>query len=234
MRRFALLLAALGVSAGLAGCVGPDGRKAEALLQQAQHAQANVSSERFVMRFDVEAEGHQVSIAMQGGVYLKGPHRGDFAFTVNGSGVPELENMTVTIVKHGATAAIRANGRTQELAVPTAERRYGSPVGMLDLARYVTSVSVDSSQYDGRPADRIVGKLDTQALLANAGFASSLLGSSGVHFGDIRAVLFVPRDSHLVEVMFADLDIKAQGQTAHMHISLATRDIDKPVEIPQL
>src|SRR5690349_9845771 len=153
MRRFALLLVALGVSAGLSGCVGPDGQKAEALLQRAQEAQANVSSERFVMRFDVEAEGRQVSIAMQGGAYLKGPHRGDFVFTIDGSGVPGLESMTTTVVRHGATAEIRANGRTQEIAVPTAESRYGSPVAMLDLARYVTSVSVDSSRYDGRPAD---------------------------------------------------------------------------------
>src|SRR5690242_9812197 len=209
MRRFALLLAALGVSAGLSGCVGPDGPKAEALLQQAQEAQANVSSERFVMRLDVEAAGRQVSIAMQGGAYLKGPRRGDFVLTVDGSGIPGLENTTTTVVRHGATAEVRANGRTEEIPVPTAESRFGSPVGMLDLARYVTSVSVDSSQYEGRPADRIVGKLDTQALLANAGVASSLLGSSGVHFGDIRAVLFVPRDSHRVEVMFADLDVKA-------------------------
>jgi hypothetical protein len=234
MRRVALSLAVLVAVLGLSGCIGPDGRKAETLLQQARQAQAAVTSERFVMRFDIDVQGHQVAMAMDGGAYLKGPHRGDFYFTMTGSGVPQLQNLTTTLVKRGPFAAIRANGQTQRIAVPTAEQQFGSPVQMLDLERYVTSVSVDSSVYDGRPADRIVGKLDTQALLGSAGLASKVLEQSGAHFGDIRAVLYVPRDTHRVEVMFADLDIKADGQTAHMHVSLATRDVDKPVEIPQL
>ena len=243
MRRVALSLAVPVAVLGLSGCIGPDGRKAEMLLQQAQQAQAAVTSERFVMRFDIDVQGHQVSMAMDGGAYLKGPHRGDFYATMTGSGVPQLQNLTTTLVKRGAVAAIRANGQTQRVVVPTAEQQFGSPVQMRDhspaqrardLERYVTSVSVDSSVYDGRPADRIVGKLDTQALLGSAGLASKVLEQSGAHFGDIRAVLYVPRDTHRVEVMFADLDIKADGQTAHMHVSLATRDVDKPLEIPQL
>ncbi|MFL5966894.1 MAG: hypothetical protein ACJ747_10110 [Gaiellaceae bacterium] len=234
MRRVALSLAVPVAVLGLSGCIGPDGRKAEMLLQQAQQAQAAVTSERFVMRFDIDVQGHQVSMAMDGGAYLKGPHRGDFYATMTGSGVPQLQNLTTTLVKRGAVAAIRANGQTRRVAVPTAEQQFGSPVQMLDLERYVTSVSVDSSVYDGRPADRIVGKLDTQALLGSAGLASKVLEQSGAHFGDIRAVLYVPRDTHRAEVMFADLDIKADGQTAHMHVSLATRDVDKPLEIPQL
>jgi hypothetical protein len=153
---------------------------------------------------------------------------------VNGSGAPELDNLTMTIVKHGRAAALQANGQTQRIALPAARRQFGSPAEMLDLARYVTSVSVERSEYDGRSADKIVGKLDTHALLGSAGLASKLLEGAGVHFGDIRAVLYIPRDTHLVEVMFADLDVQGGGQTAHLHLSIATRDVNKPLAIPQL
>ena len=234
MRRIAFSFATIVAVLGVAGCVGPDGQKAEALLQQAQQAQASVVSERFVMRFDIEAQGHQFSLAMDGGAYLRGPRRGDFAFSMSGSGVPELDRLTMTVVKHGGVAAVRANGRTQEIPIPAVRQQFGSPLQLLDLERYVSSVSVESSEYDGRPADKIVGKLDTQALIGSAGAATKLLDASGVHFGDIRAVLYIPRDTHRVEIMFADFDVKAGGETAHMHLSLATRDVNKPVSIPQL
>ena len=227
---FALLLAF-----GVSGCIGADGQRAEALLQQAQNAQASITSEKFVMRFDIEAEGKQISMSMDGGAYLKGPHRGDFYFTMSGSGVPQMSALNMSIVRRGNIAEVRAAGRTQRVSAPAEQSQFGSPTSMLQLARYVKSVSVDETAYNGRPADRIVGKLDTNALLGSAGgFATKALGSSGVHLGDIRAVLFVPRDTHLVEVMFADLDIKADGHKAHLHISIASRDINKPVSIPEL
>jgi hypothetical protein len=236
VRRVLLIaLACLPLFTGVAGCDTAAGRQAEALLQRANAAQAAVRSEQFVMRFEVEAEGRKMTMAMQGGAYLKGAQAGDFYFTMTADGAPELNSLNMTIVRHGGTASVRANGRTLSVPAPTAEQQFGSPTQLLDLERYVKSVSVDETDLGDRPADRIVGKLDTQALIGSAsGLATKALGAAGVHFGDIRAVLFIPRDTHLMEVMFADLDVHAGGQTAHMHISIATSGINKPLAFPLL
>lgn len=227
-------VACAALALGLSGCIGVDGPRAQALLQQAAQAQANVSSERFVVRFNFAAEGHSASMAMQGGTYLKGPSAGDFYLTLTGAGVPELQSLDMTMVRHGGFASIQNNGQVERLPLPTAERQFGSPADMLGLERYVKSVSVDQATYDGRPADRIVGTLDTQALLNSTGsFAAQAFGASGVHVGDIRAVLFIPRDTHLVEVMFADLTMSGGGHTLHMHISIACSDFNKPISMPQ-
>jgi len=230
-----IVLACLPFTTGVAGCSTAAGRQAEALLQRANAAHATVRSERFIVRFDIEAEGHNFTMAMQGGMYLKGPQAGDFSFIVTADGTPELNSLNMTIVRHGATATIHANGQTVTVPAPTAEQQVGSPMQLLDLERYVKSVSVDETDLAGRPADRIVGTLDTQALLKSAAsLTTKALGSSGVSFGDIRAVLFIPRDTHLMEVMFADFDVHADGQTAHMHMSIATSGYNKPVAIPSV
>ena len=234
-RRLLLAVACLPFAIGLSGCIGADGQQAEALLQRANEAQAAVRSEQFVIRFDVEAEGHKVAMAMQGGAYLKGAHAGDFYFTATADGSSDLKSLNMTIVRRGGTATVRENGRTVTVPAPTAEQQFGSPSQFLDLERYVKSVSVDETDLGGRPADRIVGTLDTQALVGSAGgLATKALGAAGVHFGDIRAVAFIPRDTHLMEVMFADMDVDAGGHSAHMHISIAASGINKPVAMPLL
>ena len=234
-RCLAIALACLPLFTGVAGCSTAEGRRAEALLQGANQALAAVRSEQFVMRFEVEAEGRKMTMAMQGGAYLKGGQAGDFYFTMTADGAPELSSLNVTMVRRGGTASVRANGRTFSVPTPTAEQQFGSPTQFLDLERYVKSVSVDETDLGDRPADRIVGKLDTQALIGSvSGLATKALGAAGVHFGDIRAVLFIPRDTHLMEVMFADLDVQAGGETAHMHISIARSGINKPLSFPLL
>lgn len=232
-RRIALLGATLLAPLALSGCIGVEGKQAEALLQRASAAQAAVTSERFVVRFDFDGDGHKVTMAMQGGGYLKGPQAGDFYFTMTGTGAPELHAMNLSVMRRGNVAAVRVNGQTQQMPAPRAQAEFGSPTEMLELAKYVKSVSVDEANLGDRPADRIVGTLDTNALLQSSGnVATELLESAGVHISDVRAVLFVPRDTHLVEVMFADVDVTGEGHQVHMHISIATSGINKPVAIP--
>ena len=232
-RRFALLCATLLSPLALSGCIGVEGKQAEALLQRASAAQDAVQSERFVFRFDIEGEGHKLTMAMQGGGYLRGPHAGDFAFTMTGAGTPELSTMDMRVMRRGNVAAVQVNGQTRRMSVPAAQQQFGSPTDMLQLAKYVKSVSVDPAQLGDRPADRIVGTLDTGALLQSSGsVATKLPDSAGVHISDIRTVLFVPRDTHLVEVMFADFDMSGQGHSIHMHMSIAASGVNQPVAIP--
>ncbi len=234
-RRIAAALACFATTALLAGCMGAEGKHAEALLQRATLAQDSVTSERFLLRAGIDVDGQSMTMVMQGGAYLKGKQAGDFYVTVSGSGVPEISALDMTLTQRGNVAAIRSDGRTERMSVPAAEDQFGSPTDMLEITRYVKSVSVDETTLRGRPADRIVGTLDTQAMLKSGGsLVKELLDSAGVHVGDIRAMLLVPRDTHLVQVTLADLDVTAHGEKAHMHLSLSVSDINKPVSIPQV
>jgi len=241
VRLLAPILACLVAPALLAGCVGADGRYAESLLQQAAAAQQSVRSEGIVMRFTMDADGHSGGVAMEGGAYLKGPNAGDFFMRGNGTGELALsgEATNFALVRRAGVVTVHAAGRTENMPVSEADAKFGPDVvdiaKFLDIAQYVKSVSVDETTLGGRPADRIVGKLDTSSLLKGvAGFGTQALGAAGVHFGDIRAVLFVPHDTHLVEVMFADMTITAGGHKGHMHMSVAVNGINKPVSFPTL
>src|SRR5215211_925474 len=179
-RALATALACLAVSVVASGCVGPEGRRAEALLEQAAAAQEHVVSESFVLRAGADFDGRAATIEMQGGGYLKGARAGDFYATMNGSGVSELGALDMAMSRTGDAVTVRAAGRTVPMSAPAAEKEYGSPTDLLDLARYVKSVSVGEGSLEGRPADRIVGTLDTQAMLESAGaFVDELLTSGG-------------------------------------------------------
>lgn len=232
-RRLSLFGATLLVPLALSGCIGVEGKQAEALLQRSSTELNALRSERFVIRFDIEGDGHKITMAMQGGAYMKGPQAGDFYFTMTGAGLPQANALNLRVMRRGNVAAVQMNGQTQRMAAPAVQQQFGSPTDLLELAQYVKNVSVDDATLGDRPADRIVGTLDTNALLKGSGnLATQLFDSGGVRIGDIRAVMFVPRDTHLVEVMFADLDVSGQGHAIHMHISIARSGFNKPVAIP--
>jgi hypothetical protein len=242
-----LIAAVVGaLTCSLAGCIGADANRAQSLLQQAEVASQSVRSEGFVVRITFDAEGQSGGFALQGGAQLKGAGAGDFFLTglPTGAMATSASKFTFTAVRRGSTITLRTPAGTRTVPVPQAQSQLGTNVGnptkLLDLAQYVTSVSVDQTNLGGEPADRIVGKLDTSKLLGSVGgfdkngLAKQLFDKAGVHFGDIRAVLFVARDSHLVKVMFADMDIGAQGKNAHIHLSIALNRINQPVAFPTL
>jgi hypothetical protein len=234
MRRL-LVLAASAVL--LAGCSGADAQRAQQLLQQAQTAQQAVGSERLIARFDIEADGKTAQIAMQGGAYSKGPQAGDFYFTMTGAMPDGSTALDMLVEKRGSTVFLRTNGQTQQLTVPEAQQQLGSSFSDLsqlsDLERYVKAVSVSDTDLAGRPADRIVGTIDTQGLFSGvSGVSSKLLGDVGVHLGDVRVALTIPRDTHLVEAMVAEVSMSAQGHAAHLTMSLGVTDLNQPVDFP--
>jgi hypothetical protein len=237
--RLAAALLFVALAAFGSGCTGADARRAETLLQQAQAAQAGVRSESFVLKFAADGGGMSYALDLEGGGYVHGPRAGDFYATMSGSGFPQADSLRFAVVRHGGVVTFRSGGRTASMSLPAAQSQLGSNFTdmsrLLDLERYVTSVSVDEASYKGRPADRIVGKIDTERLLESFGGAGpAALGSAGVHVGDARVVLFVPRDTHLVEGMFADVSVDAHGQKANLRVSVALTSVDKPVRIPIL
>jgi hypothetical protein len=239
MRRWAGLLSIVCAVALVTGCAGADARKAEALLLRAQQAQHRVVSESFVLKLGIDAPGVSGEIDMQGGAYVRGARSGDFYMTMSGQGFPEAGALNYAVVRRGSTVAVHGGGQTLSMPVPAAQAKLGQGFGdmaqMLDFANDVKSVSVDSADFAGRPADRIVGTIDLQRLLGSFGGAgAAALGTAGLNLGDARVVLFVPRDTHLVEVMLADMTIKAHGESARFHLSIALSGINKPLTFPLL
>jgi hypothetical protein len=246
VRRILLAAVVAALTCSLAGCIGADANKAQALLQQAEVASQSVRSEGFVMRITFDAQGHSGGFALQGGAQLKGAGAGDFFLTglPLGEMATSASKFTFTAVRRGSTITLRTPAGTRTVPVPQAQSQLGTNVGdptkLLDLAKYVKSVSVDETKLGAESVDRIVGKLDTSKLIGSFGgldkngLAKQLFEKADVHFGDIRTVLFVARDSHLVKVMFADMDIGAQGKNAHIHLSIALNRINQPVAFPTL
>ena len=230
MKRLAVPLVVLVAAGLLAGCTAAEARRAEALLRQAQLAQRQVRTESFVLRLGVEGAGRTVSINIGGGA-----RAGDFFMQMSGSGFPGSNALDVAAERLGGTVTIRAGGQSETLPALAARTKLGlgNVAGLVGAAQYVKSVSVDATDLDGRPADRIVGTVDMQRLIASlGGVGSSALGIGGVHVGDARVVLFVPRDTHLVEVMLVDTTISAHGQSVDMHLSLALDGVNKPLSFP--
>jgi hypothetical protein len=244
MRRLTCLLALASLPALAAGCTGADASRAQALLQQAQAAQQSVRSEGFVMQLSVAAEGRSGGLAIRGGAQLKGANAGDFYLTgqPTGSLAAQAAQFNFTVVRRGSTITVRTPAGTRTMPISQAQSRLGMGVQdlttFLDLARYVKSVSVSSTKLDGAPSDRIAGKIDTSKLLTslgghdNSGLAQQLLRRLGVRFGDVDAVLFLARDTHLVRVMLADMNIRAGGHNVHIHLSIVPNGVNRPVDFP--
>jgi hypothetical protein len=228
VRYLVLLLAA----AVLAGCNPADAQKAEDILRRAQEAQQAVSSESFLLKLSFAYEDQSAEIVMQGAGYTKS---GDFYLTMSGSIPGAAAPLDLAVVRQGGAVRMRVNGRTETLSLPQAQQQLGGSIDqfaqLTQLARYVKDGSVSETDFQGRPADKLVGVLDTQALLSTA---AGLFSQAGLHLGDLRVVLFVPRDTHLVEAMLADVTLSALGKSVAMHLSLGITGVNQPVTFPTL
>ena len=234
MRRVVAVLLVLASAVVLAGCAGPDGAKALALLSQSDAAQKALSSEQFSMRVNVDAAGQAVALQMAGGGYLKGPQAGDAYMSMTGQ-TPDGKSLDTTIVKHGDAITVSSGGQTQVLSAAQAEQQLGARLQSMsngyDWAQYVKSVTVsDTTGPDGKPADQIVGVLDTQ------GAASPLtqgLGLAGLgKLGDTRAVLTISRTTHLVESALIDMSIQILGKKMTISIVYGLTGANVPINFP--
>jgi hypothetical protein len=231
------ILAPLLAAATLSGCSPADAQKAQQILQEAQQAQQSVNSETFLVKLSFAVDGKSAEIDMQGGGYTK---TGDFYMTMSGSmpGGTALP-LDVAVVKRGGEVRLRMSGQTQTLSVAAAQQQLGGQLNTFsqfsELAKYVKDGSVSETDFQGRPADKLVGILDTQSMVASAGGTSGdLFGKLGIHLGDVRVVLFVPRDTHLVEAMIADTTMSAAGKSVRMTMSLGVTGVNQPVDFPSL
>jgi len=236
MGRRLFLLVACGVLA--AGCLGRDASRAETLLQRAAAAEEHLASTGVQAQFTIRSDRDHAAMSMDGAGYLSGPWAGDGYLRMRLTGHVEGAARTIAVMRRGDVVTMRVNGRRQRLSVPSAQDELGS--GLVDfaelagLAKYVKDVSVDEVTFHGRPVDRIFGTLDTKAMLATVGFGAQALAGANADVGDVRANIFIPRDTHLIEAIFIDLDVTVNSHPAHMRLALVFNRINQRVLFPSL
>jgi hypothetical protein len=235
----------------VSGCAaGPDGQRAQELLQQAQAANANVKSATYVATMSFEGQGQKFQLSMEGGALMKGQHAGDQYLRMRAEGLPAqlgVNGDLMLMVKRGSRLALTMRGQTQVMTAPadlsTQTGAWGS-LASLDLVSCVKKVDVDEGRnLNGEPAARIAGTIDTPCVvrtLIKLSGLGSLAGSSvdtskiGDTLGDVRATLFVSDRSHLLIGGLISLTAHAQGQTMDVQFSYRLTGVNQPVRFPTL
>ncbi len=234
MRCAAVSLVVACLPIAVAACTGAEVRSAESLLALAAQAQQAVSSEHFLMKLEVTADGQSEELDADGGTYLKGPHQGDFFVsfgTVAGAPVP----LNATLVGRGQRLVVSSEGRTATVPRPQAAAAGGAQQAfdLGALAPFVENVTVTTLEVGSRTEDEVTGTLDGGALLANLpGFSQGLLSQSHVSVGDVKVSLFIPKDTHLIETALLDWTMRGAGGSVHLSMSWAITSIDKPLVFP--
>lgn len=233
----------------LAGCAaGPDGERAQDLLQQAQAANANVKSATYVATIAFSGEGQSFKLSMDGGAQLKGRRAGDQFLRIRAEGLPAdlgMKGNLMLMVKRGNQMTFTVAGRTQVLPAPrelAADTNAWGSLASLDLASCVESVDVQERRnLNGEPATRIAGTIDTACLLRSLARLSGL-GSAvgqgldtdklGDAVGDVRATLFISDRSHLLIGGLVSLTAHAQSRTMDVQFSYRLTSVNEPVRFP--
>jgi hypothetical protein len=233
----------------LAGCAaGPDGQRAQELLQQAQTANTNMKSATYVATLAFSGAGQKFELTMEGGALLKGQGAGDQFLRMRTEGLPAelgMSGNTMLMVKRGNQITLTAAGRTQVIPAPTElahDRSAWGSLASLGLASCVEKVDVQEGRnLNGEPATRIAGTVDTGCLLRSLVKLSglgSLAGKSldtsklGDSVGDIKATLFVSERSHLLIGGLVSIRAHAQGKSLDVQFSYRLTSVDEPVRFP--
>jgi hypothetical protein len=233
----------------LSGCAaGPDGRRAQELLQQAQAANASVKSATYVATMAFSGEGRKFKLSMEGAAQLKGKRAGDQYLRMRAEGLPAglgLSGDLMMMVKRGDRVTLSSAGRTQVLPAPAGlakDTNAWGALASLDLASCVQDVDVqEGSNLNGEPATRIAGTVDTACLVRSLAKLSGLgsvtgqnldMGKLGDAAGDIHATLFVSDRSHLLIGGVVSMSAHDKGQTLDVQLSYRLTSVNEPVTFP--
>ena len=228
----------------LAGCSGADAVRAQQLLQQAEQAQQQASSETFSAHLKVTAKGQTMELQLSGGGYMKGSHAGDMYVDMHLSAPIALPFSTVRVAKVGSSMLLDLDGKREVLPVAAgqsgASPAASSGLAAFDFTRYVKDVKVEGGQtLNGRPVTKIIGVLDSASLLnafSKLGGLSQATGASvpnfSGHVSDTRVVAYVDDQTHMLVAALADVSVHADGGDANLHLDLAITSVNRPVLLP--
>ncbi|MFN8188233.1 MAG: hypothetical protein U0R69_14280 [Gaiellales bacterium] len=256
LRRRLTLLAALLAALVAAGCTSLPGTSAEdaaaakAVLEQANAAMEDARSLRFNLVMTGEASGQQFSMKMNGGAYLKGERAGDLIV----EGVVEAPGMPRTslglISRRGAVYMNMGNGWQAlpgglgaDATFPGQETELEAAMADFDFTKYVKDVKVERhTTFLGEPVTKIVGKIDTQALMGGmldqlggqlSGFGATPSTADLAGLGDVHATLYISEQTHQLRAAHISMSVEQAGQTVTIDLDLNILGINEKIKIPK-
>jgi hypothetical protein len=231
------LATALAATLLLAGCSTEEGMRAQALLQQAEAAQAGLRSSTFEGSVGVSADGRKVRMVFEGATSPEGEW-----FSLYTTGVPSGGDVAMQVVLRGGRAWLKSGSRWQSMPAPNRAGSNGtlSAAAVQQLARSVKDVRVTEHQpIQGKPVTTIAGEIDTEGMIeafaelgSFAERSSFDLSKLGVEFGDIRAVLTIDERTRLLDTAFVTFAMSAEGRRVQIDLRYRLASANEPVELP--
>ena len=236
-RRLSTVVAFAAAALVLAGCSTAEGRRAQELLQQAEAAQAALTSSTFDGSMAISLDGVGMRMHFNGATSKEGEW-----FALRTSGVPKGADIAMEVLVRGNRAWTKTGGRWQATPLPAGARTNGtmSAAAFQQLASYVKAVRVTEHQLiGGRPVTTIAGELDTEAMIeAAAAFGSLAEGNAldlsklGLDIGDIHAVLTLDERTHLLDSAYITFAMSAEGKSADIDVRFRLTSANEPVQLP--
>jgi hypothetical protein len=236
----ARLVMVLGAALLLTGCSTEEGRRAQALLQQAEAAQQALHSSTFEGELSFAYGGEQVSMQFSGAT-----SNGGEWFSMRSSGVPGGEDFSMQMLVRGGRVWTDLGGGWQSGPAPSELGSSGtiSAAAFQQLARYVKDVRVTEHQLiAGKPVATIGGELDTAGMIGAVTKLGSVAGGVeglsldfsklGIHFGDIEAVLTIDELTHLLDSALISFSVGAKGEQVDVGLRYRLTSANEPVELP--
>jgi len=231
-----LLATMVGAALLLAGCSTAEGQRAQALLQEAESAQARLASSTFEGTMLFSFQGEQSSMRFRGATSKHGEW-----FSLTASGVPDVGNLSMQMLRRDGRMWTNFGGGWQSSSAPTGTGSSGiSATAFQELARYVKDVRVAEHQLvAGKLVTTIGGDIDTQAMVGALTNLGPLAGSGGldlsklgVEFDDIHALLTIDERTHLLDTALIKFGVEVQGEKMQFELRYRLTSVDEPVELP--
>ena len=233
----ARLVTTLAAALVLAGCSTEEGMRAQALLQQAEAAQAKLHSSTFEGSVGISAEGMTVRMAFNGATSKDGEW-----FAMRTNGLPDGADMSMQVLVRGGRAWMNSGGRWQSMPVPAGlgSSPTLSAAAFQQIARYVEDVRVTEHQLiQGKQATTIAGEIDTEGMIEALtklgpmaeGFSLDF-SKLGIDIGDIRAVLTIDERTQLLDTVFITFAITAEGKQIEIDLRYRLVSANEPVRLP--
>ena len=244
LRRAITLAAALAAVLVVSGCNTVEGQRAQELLLEAQAAEAKLTSAAFEAGLSFTMTGQKVDVVIEGA----GSKQGQFV-QIRTQGMGD-ESLDAAFVLRGRSAWFRLNGPWERMPVPAGIDLGGSASlgssAFQELTKHVQDVRVTEHQVvGGKPATIIAGEIDTVGLLGSLSKLSNLSGSApsglgelpdfgelGAKIGDIRAVLTIDEETHLLSTALVKLSVEMAGEQLELELRYRLTAANEPVRIP--
>ena len=210
--------------------------RAQALLQEAEAAQAALTSSTFDGSMSITFGDDAITMSFRGATSKAGEW-----FSLRSTGTPALGDMSMDVVVRGGRAWTNLGGRWQSAPVPAGAAGAGTmnAAAFQQLARHVRDVRVSEHQLvGGKPVTTIGGDIDAQGMLEAFAGLGSIAGESldlsklGVHIGDIHAVLTIDERTRLLDSAFITFSMEAEGRSVELELRYRLTSVNEPVRLP--